>query len=65
MQNCPLAAVKIHAKQTRDGNNRRDGGRGTRQGRDGGEETDGDLDSQSEEERGNEFLTVETRVSIS
>lgn len=28
MQNCPLAAVKIHAKQTRDGNNRRYGGRG-------------------------------------
>lgn len=52
MQNCPLAAVKIHAKQTRDGNNRREGGV-----RGGGEGTDGELVSQSEEEkRGNEFL---------
>lgn len=57
MQNCPLAAVKIHAKQTRDGNNRRDGvGVGG---------TDGELDSQSEEERGNEFLAVKTQVSVS
>lgn len=59
MQNCPLAAVKIHAKQTRDGNNRRDGGR--RRGESyGGKETDGELDSPSEEERGSEFLAVQT-----
>lgn len=31
----------------------------------GGEETDGDLDSQSAEERGNEFLAVKTEVGIS
>lgn len=31
----------------------------------GGEETDGDLDSQSWEERGNEFLAVKTEVGIS
>lgn len=65
MQNCPLAAVKIHAKQTRDGNNRRDRGRGRIGGRDGGEETDGELDSSSEEERGSEFLAVKAQVSIS
>lgn len=50
MQNCPLAAVKIHAKQTRDGNNRRNEMEGGGVGMDGGDETDGELDSQSEEE---------------
>lgn len=59
MQNCPLAAVKTHAKQTRDGNNRRD------EGRVRGEETDGELDSQSEKEKGNEFLALKTKAAIS
>lgn len=31
----------------------------------GGKETDGELDSQSEEEWGNEFLAVKTQVRIS
>lgn len=38
---------------------------GREEGREGGEETDGELDSPSEEERGNEFLAVKTQVSIS
>lgn len=65
MQNCPLAAVKIHAKQTRDGNNRGDGGKEGEGRKDEGEETDGELDSPSEEERGSEFLAVESQVTIS
>ncbi|KAM7417532.1 hypothetical protein PAMA_017258 [Pampus argenteus] len=44
MQNCPLAAVKLHAKQTRDGNNRRQSKGVEEEERDAGEETDGELD---------------------
>ncbi len=43
MQNCPLAAVKIHAKQTRDGNNRWD--RGRTGGRKGGREARRQMES--------------------
>lgn len=40
-------------------------GGGRKRGRDGGEETDGELDSPSEEEWGNEFLAMKAQVSIS
>lgn len=59
-----MAPVKIHAKQTKDGNNRRVGGRGEER-RDGSEETDGELDSQTDKERGNEFLAEQIQVTMS
>lgn len=39
MQNCPSAPVKIHAKQTRDGNNEREG------------ESKGEKEAEGEKER--------------
>lgn len=58
MQNCPLGTVKIHAKQTRDGNNRK----GWEGGGVGGDETDGELDSSSHQGRRSELLAVKTQV---